>query len=786
MKLLYPASYMSSLMGMTVLLVGLGLFGKPQLAAQIGIVQGALFALYYTFSGNVRSLVLREDKGSSTRSLVVVRLLLAMPLAVGAYILAIHAGAGVSVEIAAILTLRKIGEWVSEIHLCEVEREGDKTFALTHLAMQSVLLGAALLSLCMAWDSAYILLALWAILPPLMSMQYVLAVLSRGGGAPASIRLLLPHMGSSMVHGVTVYVFRLTLLLLVGVTIAGELYTAFSIGGLIGSVFATAIGPSMVLHEQRTGNQYFPRWLKAILTAAVAVGIALVAASFVWTSGWYMKSAFFWQAAGLSLVGGVVMMFAQRERLRVLQDDKEDNVFAPDALVNILIMMTGPFVYYLIGPGWLGAVYMLNAMIAVIIYRATVFSESHQVGVRDVWRYLGIFLITALFFPLFFQLGTGIFRSPEFIYDTEGLLNRLPFPISVIACFVGIVLIGRFSRANLVLSVIFFSVLFMVLSTMVTSSTNNATGLPKLMLMMQFLLPMFALVLGQTYGSWIADDRQVAKALMVVLGIIVPIQLIVTWLQGQLLLSPYLYVFSIYQHLLYVPVIFVAAYLIGLNVLSNYPVWRTIFLLFALFMGIYVVASSSVLASVLLVMGSVAIVWYQERRTGHVIRLMRAILLLTIGAGVFYWIIHASLVIPAIREEKLILNGNVTQLEHWAYYASGLTSNLQTFIFGNAAPPARGAMPSAYNYYLDITYNFGVLGVMSILTLVAITMVRLYKERIRVMTSPGIAVLAMVVLFLVIPENLLKVGMRQLYPGIATFFLWGLLLTRLENQELAQ
>jgi hypothetical protein len=53
------------------------------------------------------------------------------------------------------------------------------------------------------------------------------------------------------------------------------------------------------------------------------------------------------------------------------------------------------------------------------------------------------------------------------------------------------------------------------------------------------------------------------------------------------------------------------------------------------------------------------------------------------------------------------------------------------------------------------------------------------------MKSAPMAGLTIVVLFLVIPDNLLKVGMRQPYPGIITFFLWGLLLARLESLRMA-
>ena len=46
--------------------------------------------------------------------------------------------------------------------------------------------------------------------------------------------------------------------------------------------------------------------------------------------------------------------------------------------------------------------------------------------------------------------------------------------------------------------------------------------------------------------------------------------------------------------------------------------------------------------------------------------------------------------------------------------------------------------------------------------------------------------LAAIVLFLVVIDNSLKVGLRQPYPGILTFFLWGLLLARLFPEKPAE
>jgi uncharacterized membrane protein YoaK (UPF0700 family) len=82
---------------------------------------------------------------------------------------------------------------------------------------------------------------------------------------------------------------------------------------------------------------------------------------------------------------------------------------------------------------------------------------------------------------------------------------------------------------------------------------------------------------------------------------------------------------------------------------------------------------------------------------------------------------------------------------------------------------------------LDFIYNFGALAILPLLFLVGFTLVQIYGHRRDVFESPALLGLCLVVLFLLIADNSLKVGLRQPYPGIFTFFLWGMLLTKLSK-----
>jgi hypothetical protein len=800
MKNIFPASYLSSQLGMTGLLVALGLGGNPQLAADVGIVQGAALALFFAFSGNARNLIFKSAKIASARSLLLARLLLTLPVGAAVYYLGAVLG-GVAWDITLILILRKAVEWVTEIHLSEVERDQDAAFAWRHFFIQAGLLFAVVVWAITGTRGLLVALMAWAIVPLFMSLGHLQRLVggARATGIPA--KMLLPHLGSTAVMGIGVYVFRLIILFLVGRVTAGNLYAAYAIGGVLGSIFASALGPSLVLHEQQTGQRRMPGWLRGGLVLSAVAGMAVIAITRFAPDLISLAhgGSLFWYAIGFSSIGGAMMVLAQRQRLRDLQHGTEEDVFAPDVLVNILIVAVLPFIFYIFGPYGLTWLYLFNAAVALVFYwMADVRRTTTGIMGSLYGDKLRVVLAALLVVPVFVTLETGLFRSTSLLYDSGGVLSKLPIPLSVFACYAGIALLGNYRRANLGLVMIFGSFVLMLLSTVATPFSGDAEEQARLILLMQYILPMFAVVLGMTYEDRRRPASMAEKAMLVVIAVLIPLQLMASWAQAQMFLTPYLYLFSIYQHLQYVPVIVAGGYLIALFSLWNYRAWRILLLMLAPLAGIYAAASGSMLAGGFILAGSAAFAVHRmtvekdkNRRIGG-----WAAFSLVLGAGTAYhvWMSRVSKFIGVESLEGAGAGGLYTQklsgsialnlesrISSWRFYLRGILDEPTTLLFGHSVPPDRSMWPSAHNYYLDFIYNFGVTPALVMIGLIVFTLVRIYRNRKSIMSSQSMMGLVIVVLFLLLPDNLLKVGMRQPYPGIITFFLWGLLLARLRS-----
>jgi len=803
-KYLYPVAFIANSLAMTALFVMLGLAGRSEHAAEVALVQGVTTALFFAFSGDARSVILRSSSSVSSRVLLRTRFWLSLPLGLASVALSIGL-ASVPLSVALILVLRRWGEWIVEIRLSEAELRQEHKFARRFLVVQGVLLGLTAAALIWQPPWSEVALAAWAASPLLFSFGHPRKRARDTLPSTGTVYEFAPHLGGTAVIGISVYVFRLMILLIVGRALAGDLYAAFAIGSILGTVFAQALGPTLAFHEAKSGEAGLPAWLAWLLAVALLGGIATVVA--VLRGGlleWTGKSDFFWLATGLSVIGGVVMVGAQRLRVGLIYRGRGFDVFGPDVLSNLLIVAAVPYGYYLFGKGALAALYLLGSLTALAFY-ASAYLRVPVTGAKRlgdaVRRGIGLLLVL----PLFFQLAGTIFRDPSFSFAVAGRLTQLPIPVSVLACLPGLVLLGNFGRARASLSVLFLTFVLMI-SASLLAPREGAAQEAKLILLIQFLLPMLALVLGQAFSARDDDDLLFIKSALCVLAAVVPMQIAATWLQGHSVLSPYLYAFSIYQHLQYVPVMFAALYLLGAYALWSEPSYRSLLLALAAPMGVYVSASGSLPAIGVLTGGFLVFLAYARSRlpaeaksimVGTALILASSIGYLPIVAtsGTFPGKFERIDVTPApLRATKTFgLGGSspvqaaeaqtfeqaASRAEDWRRYATAIADSVGSFTLGHPTPLDRSMYARGHNYPLDFVYSFGVISLLPLLGLAAWTVLLLYRHRDQVIASPPLLGLAFVAGFLVLVDNSLKVGMRQPYPGILTFFLWGLLLHRL-------
>lgn len=776
---------MSSNLAMTGLLIVCGLAGLSELAADIAITQAITLALFSAFSANARNLILKSISGLEANQLLYYRLILLLPLLAIAYWLS--SISNVNAFIALLLLLRRSIEWLDEIFLSEMERLNHKKIAFQYFLMQSLLLAFALIWLLANMPFPLLGILLWASLPLCLSGRFYLRISSTGlNQLYNTLRKISPHIGSTAVIGITVYVFRLLMVDLLGKSVAGDLFVAFAIGGILGSVIANAFGPTMVFAQKANNHIQYPQLLKILMAVFLILGTCLIFTSSMLTL--FSKSPLFWQAVGLSMIGAVPMVIAQLTRHRLLQTHDDHDLFGPDVLMNVFLVAIMPLVYYLLGIQFMAAMYLFSSVLAWLFYKSY---ESYELGHLADWRktfaQMTPLLVCLLVLPVFFQFGSGVFTSADLFFDSNRSISRLPIPFSVIANFAILLGIGAFSRARISLLFIFLSFVLMTIAVIISTPATSLAQESKFIQIAQFTLPMFALISGQFFEE---NKNQLVfsfeKVFFYTILMVVSLQLISSLLAGSATLLPSIKAFSIYQYLHYVPVMFIISYSFIFERL-----WRDTFkpglllLLWAL-LAIYSVMTGSlfIVATYLVCMMSYVVLFGQlneHKPLKAFLGMTFIIVILFTYHQHFNLMKNVDLGAGSVSMITKVQYGWDQKSDGWENHLETIRKHPQILLVGHSHISERGNAASPHNYYLDFIYNFGLVGLLPVLALIVFTAYKTWAGFKQVICNSNLLYPLLSIVFLLFIENIFYMGLKQPYPGILSFFLWGVYLSRINQ-----
>lgn len=763
--MIFPLAYLALTSSLTAILIAAGLAGRAELAAELAVIQGALLATFYAFSANTRNLIL-QGHGELTPERLLAQRFVALPLmGAAAYLLCVGV-VGVSPVLALIVIARRSCEWLAEVRLCELEVAAAHAAARRVFGIQVALTVAAALLVALTPELTLPALVVLAVGPLLGAPPRPSLAAFRPSALGVTLRGASPYIGSTTVDGVSTYVLRLVVFLVAGPERAGLLFTAFVLGSFAATLFANVLGPTLALSRARNAAAHGS--LVASAAAAMALGgIAVAGGSLAsGVADWLGRPGYFWLALGLSLVGAAIMVGAQWIRLGLFDERRGELLFGPDVLRTITAIIAVPSLYYLLGPAALGALYLLTALLTAFVYWGAAVRQQ----LADVSPLALRVLAAAILLPLFFTLEGRIYHSPgAALLDPGPSVLGVPLPLALPACFAALLLLARYRQATLTLGTIFLLFIAMVLTTVFAAQGQVSDELRKYVMLFQYLVPVFALALGEMCGASRAGMRNVALGFGAVLSILVPAQLLQSLSQDAGLRHD-LWFFSVYQHLQYVPVVLGCAFWFALFTLweENERVRRLQVVLGAL-VAYYAASSGAMLAVALIAVGAMVFLAWRPRDAAA--RVCAALML-------------AALAVPLYASDSLpSIEGAIQQrLYYWRLYGNGIFESARSALFGHPDVMDRSLAPSAYNYYLDFVYNFGLIAFLPFAWLLVHTASALWRNRALFRQDPALIGLALPLGFAVLLDNMFKVPFRQPYSGIVLFFLWGMLLARVRRR----
>ncbi len=766
-KLSFAVALLFNTYSTTALLLTVGLAGDMQLVVALAIVQGATLATFHLFSANARNLILGQGGADYTPEVVRLRGLLVVPLLVVGYVLAATIG-HVDALIVIVVLVRRACEWFGEIGLAEHERINQTRGLPLTVSVEIATLLLFILLYFVLHVSFVLSAAAWAI-APLTALRHV-SVFRRAKSVPTPTHHLLFNVGSSAIVGITVYAFRVCLVSLVEQRTAGELLTAFAIGGIIPSILGQALGPTLLTQY---GNVLRALKKTLVVISLIASMGALLAITAVVAPNWLPateRSQSWFLGIGLSLVGGALMTISVLMRARFIHSGQQ-LVLGPDLVANTLLLIALYPLSVAFGNYGLTGFYLLSAVINVVYFYA--FSRGLS-RMDEVTRKIQSCVAALLFCPVFFLLDGSIFRGSSIDHANDGTIQNLPIPLAVIAVFLGIALIANYAVIKRSMLCILSTILLAILVVAVRAGDTQSTHINLSIVWPQIVLPMMGLLLGEMYineKAW----KNIAQVATVVLLAVLSMQYITALTQGHYIAGPSVFLFDIYQYFIYFPSVTVAT-----TIFALFALWQTgerariaITCLLTLVV-IQVVAVASLNGAAALTIGvALWVAYYWKYR--HLRRPLVCAVLVALSAIVLY-----VLTLDANYSWSILHTSQDVRNEQWQFFANAIIDTPQILITGSDVPLDRYLHPSAYNYWLDVIYRLGALPLIPLFTLLVIITRKVWQQRLTILKSPLCLGTSMIVFNLFFIESMFGAGLRQPYSGLISFFILGCLIAQLK------
>ncbi|MDO8805341.1 MAG: hypothetical protein Q7R35_13030, partial [Elusimicrobiota bacterium] len=344
---LFPLNFAFNSFSLSLLVVMAGLSGHSSMAADLSLSQAAMIAIFFSMSANARNLILKSSDGAIERSIVQMRLLSAPVLAVAAVFVSVYLSK-VNLLISLAIVVRQLSEWFSEIELARMERTSDHKRAKVFLAVFVFPLLAIAGALLFAPPFFLPALYIWAGLPLLLCSGGISRSLATLSMISIEWAKILPNCGSTFIIGMTVFFFRLLIAGFAGKDVAGQLFAAFALGSIVGSLYERTIGPSFKVSAELAKASSLMFRLAWVLPAA-GVGLVVMVCFLGGTNSYVARNVYLLGATGFSLVGGFVMLGAQTIKINILHSNTRDDVFMADLLSNFAILVSVPVTFLLFG-----------------------------------------------------------------------------------------------------------------------------------------------------------------------------------------------------------------------------------------------------------------------------------------------------------------------------------------------------------------------------------------------------------------------------------------------------
>jgi hypothetical protein len=452
-----------------------------------------------------------------------------------------------------------------------------------------------------------------------------------------------------------------------------------------------------------------------------------------------------------------------RRQFYLNNSTKREIFFYLEMVYSLSVILVIPFLYITNNVNYFSFSFLITGFLSFFI-----FNFSKVLNQKKIINFF-IFLIPV---PIFFSFFDGLKKFSLVILDRAKFsddfidFSILPLPIS---CFVvPLLLISLLSNTkNRTNTIYFVSLSFFI--ALFSLSLFNRFNFSNFLNLVQFYLPMIAIVCGEIVGSNKKYYSKFLRFFMIVALTIIISQILSTIIYKTDFLNPDIFFLYIYQTEQYSSLALILIFFIYIqknlfNKTNNSNYYKSF--LVSLILLVYVYLSHNLLLYLYLLLYIIFLIAFTKKY------------ILNYCIFLFFLILTIN-----VTEIHLTFNLNefLINRSYWYnIYFTEIISSPYNLLFGsNINNELYKNTSGIYNYYLDFIYNFGLVSLIPLIILMFLTIRKTLVLKNTFILDPQNASKFFILILILFLDSFLKVSLKQPYIGIIIFFIWGIYYSNL-------
>ncbi len=341
--------------------------------------------VFFPLNGNVRHYILNSNN-NYINNLITFRLLSYFPLFLLSFLIAYFV---LDTDYKTILKIVLLGSfyWINEIFVSFEEKNNKYQLIFLLIILYSFSLFMTLFVDNIKGDFTYVLIAY------LISLIFALDSIFKKLKFKIVIKnvisdikeMIIPQIGGTFMIGISSFLYKVLILSFISKSVAGTIFIALTISGLMLTVFTYGLGPSIIKNQISKDQKTTVNLIYKLSVIPILIGIMSVLLKYFNIINFEIieNQEIFFYCFGISLMGIPFSILGQYFKLSVIYQSLKLNVYIYDSIPNLSVLLLILLIILNFETYLVGITYLYTGALTFFIYKR-LYSQSNRVVRQNI------------------------------------------------------------------------------------------------------------------------------------------------------------------------------------------------------------------------------------------------------------------------------------------------------------------------------------------------------------------------------------------------------------------